>query len=97
MNVHKIDAGRNYSIASARHAGIDNATERKLEHHITTSQTSLARFHEVDAAQTGLVSRCSSASLRTAISEPLLGRRKGDIGAYPKRLTPSSVVGITKG
>jgi hypothetical protein len=53
VNVHKIDARRNYAVASARHAGVDNAPERELEHHIAKSEPSLGRFHEVDTAQTG--------------------------------------------
>ena len=54
VNVHKIDARRNYTVASTRHPGVDNAPERELEHHIAKSEPSLGRFHEVDTAEPGL-------------------------------------------
>jgi len=54
VNGHKIDTRRDYSVASTRHAGIDDVTEGELEHDIAKSETSLGRLHEVDAAQTGL-------------------------------------------
>src|SRR5438045_9075426 len=57
MNVHKIDAKRKYPIASTCHAGVDDATEGELEHHIPNSETALGRFHEVETAQTGLRQR----------------------------------------
>ena len=47
--VHQIDAGRDYPVAPTSHAGIDDATEGELEHHIP-----LGHFHELDTAQTGL-------------------------------------------
>src|SRR5205823_2974664 len=57
MNIHKIDAKRKYPIASTCHAGVDDATEGELEHHIPNSETALGRFHEVETAQTGLRQR----------------------------------------
>jgi hypothetical protein len=57
VNVHEIDAGRDYSVASTRHARIDDATEGELEHDIPHSETLLCCFHEMDTAQTGLCQR----------------------------------------
>jgi hypothetical protein len=34
VNGHDLDAGRNYSLPSTRHTGIDNPTVGKLEHDI---------------------------------------------------------------
>jgi hypothetical protein len=54
VNNHKIDTRRDYSLASTRHAGIDDVTEGELEHDVANSETSLGRLHEVDAKQIGL-------------------------------------------
>jgi hypothetical protein len=37
-NGQNVEVGRNYSLASTRHTGIDNATEGELENDITRSQ-----------------------------------------------------------
>jgi hypothetical protein len=38
LNGHKVDPGRDYSVASTRHTGVDDMTEGKLEHDIATSE-----------------------------------------------------------
>jgi hypothetical protein len=38
LNGQKVDRRRNYSVASARHTSVDDATEGKLEHDITRSE-----------------------------------------------------------
>ena len=38
VNGHDVDLRRNYSVASTRRAGVDNATEGELEHEIARSE-----------------------------------------------------------
>jgi len=38
LDHQKVDVGRNYSVASTRHTGVDDATEGKLEHDIARSE-----------------------------------------------------------
>jgi hypothetical protein len=45
VNSHKVETRRHYSVASTRHAGIDDPPERELEHQIPYSETPLGRFH----------------------------------------------------
>jgi hypothetical protein len=54
VNGQKVDVRRDYSVASTRHTGVDNATEGELEHDITRSQAQLGPFHDLYRSQTGL-------------------------------------------
>jgi len=51
VEAHQIDGRRNYSVASTRHPGIDDATEGELEHDIAKPETSLGRFDQVQTPQ----------------------------------------------
>jgi hypothetical protein len=54
LDRQKVDVGRNYSIASTRHTGVDNATVGKLEQDIAKSQAQLILFHDLYTPQTSL-------------------------------------------
>jgi hypothetical protein len=47
LDRQKVDVGRNYSVASTRHTGVDNATERELEHKVTRSEAQLSLSHDL--------------------------------------------------
>jgi hypothetical protein len=57
VNVHKINASGNYSVASTRHPGVDNATEGELEHDVADSEAKPSFFHRLHTAQPGLCQR----------------------------------------
>jgi hypothetical protein len=54
LNGQNVDVGRNYSVASTRHTGVDDVTEGELENDITRSEALLSLFHDVYTAHTGL-------------------------------------------
>jgi hypothetical protein len=55
VNGYEIDIRRDYSVASIRHARIDDAAEGELEHHIPNSEPLLGRLYKMDIAQTDAV------------------------------------------
>jgi hypothetical protein len=86
VNSHKVETRRHYSVASTRHAGIDDAPERELEHQIPYSETQLGRFHEVDTTQPGLCQRMVVRKFADRQQRATL-RPLERAGPYPERLT----------
>src|SRR6202022_359355 len=86
VNSHKVETRRHYSVASTRHAGIDDAPERELEHEIPYSEAPLGRFHEVDTAQPGLCQRMVVRKFEDRHQRATL-RPLERAGPYPERLT----------